>query len=189
MDLSTRVVLLMHAGEMNKTSNTGRIAPLTLTNSEIRFRGLRDGPPLSYEGLVDDDYETWLLYMTPEAEEVEIAAQKRTKPVRLLVPDGTWSQASSLGAKLAKRLPVKTVSIKAGEPSQYKLRNEYSEQGMATIEAIARVMGVLEGPIVRAEMERIFKIMVDRVLWTRGKISAEEVFGGLPEAAKKKSPF
>ncbi|MGZ3694642.1 MAG: DTW domain-containing protein, partial [Bdellovibrionota bacterium] len=117
-DLRTRVVLLMHAQEADKPTNTGRLAHNCLTNSEIRLRGLRDGTPLSLEGLVDDSHETWMLYLSPSSEDLtpELVARCE-KPVRLLVPDGTWSQASSLGAKLVKTLPgIKHIKLNSKKP-------------------------------------------------------------------------
>jgi YD repeat-containing protein len=39
-------------------------------------------------------------------------------------------------------------------------------------EAIARAMGILEGPLVREALERVFRAMVERTLWSRGAIAA-----------------
>lgn len=182
LELSTRVVILMHAQEEKKPSNTGRLAHRCLPNSEVRLRGTRDGTPLDLNGLIDDEYETWMLYLSPESRELnsELVSGLK-KPVRLLVPDGTWSQASRLGSKLAKQMPgMKHVKLKADKPSTYQLRSEHDPNGMATFEAIARALGQLEGANVQVEMEKIFQVMVDRVLYTRGKIAGEEVSGGLP---------
>ncbi|MGE3262361.1 MAG: tRNA-uridine aminocarboxypropyltransferase [Bacteriovoracia bacterium] len=180
--LSTRVVLLMHAQEAEKPTNTGRLAHLCLPNSEIRLRGLRMGPPLSLEGLVDDTHESWMLYLSPESEALTPELVARTaKPIRLLVPDGTWSQASSLGAKLVKKLPgVKHIKLISAKPSMYRLRSEHHPDGMATFEAIARTLGVIHGAAVQEKMEHIFRVMTDRMLWTRGQLPAREVVGGIP---------
>jgi len=182
MNLRTRVSLLMHAQEWNKSSNTGRLAHLCLPNSEIRFRGSRDGTPLDLSGLIDEEYETWMLYLSPESETLsEELVEKTAKPVRLLVLDGNWSQASRLGAKLGKQLKgVKHVMLSAGKPSEYRLRTEHHPDGLATFEAIARALGFLEGADVQEKMETLFRLMTDRVLWTRGKLAAEAVSGGLP---------
>jgi DTW domain-containing protein YfiP len=178
----SRLSLLMHAQERHKPSNTGRLALLCLPNSEVRYRGLPDGTPLSLEGLVCDEYESWMLHLGPDSEEIssELVA-RTTKPVRLLVLDGNWSQASRLGSKLCRQLPtVKHVKLSATKPSMYRLRSEHHPDGMATFEAIARALGYLEGAEVQEKMERLFRIMTDRVLWTRGKLSAEDVLGGIP---------
>jgi len=182
LDTATQVVLLMHVGERDKPSNTGRLAHLCLPNSEIRYRGERDGTPLKLEGLLTDTHETWMLHLSAESEALtpELVA-RLDKPVRLLVPDGTWSQASRLGSLLARQLPgAKHVMLSAGlKPTEYKLRNEHHPDGMATFEAIARSLGVLEGAEVQEKMEIIFRIMNDRVLYSRGKLKAHEVRGGL----------
>lgn len=182
LDTRSRVVLLMHAQERFKPTNTGRLALLCLPNSEVRYRGLEDGTPLDLGGLMDDSFETWMLHLSDKSEELtpELAARTE-KPVRLLVPDGTWSQASRLGSKLARELGAKHVKLRADAPSLYRLRSEHHPDGMATFEAIARALGVLEGAAVRTEMERLFRIMTDRHLWLRGKLAAEAVFGGLPK--------
>ncbi|HEY8280209.1 MAG TPA: tRNA-uridine aminocarboxypropyltransferase [Bdellovibrionota bacterium] len=178
----TRVALLMHAQEANKPSNTGRLAHLCLPNSEIRYRGLKDGTPLNLEGLVDDEYETWMLYLSDRSESLSDSLVRDVKkPVRLLVLDGNWSQASRLGAKLARQLPLaKHVKLSSGRPSEYRLRTEHHPDGLATFEAIARALGYLEGREVQEKMEALFRRMTDRVLWTRGKLAAEAVTGGLP---------
>jgi DTW domain-containing protein len=178
----TRLSLLMHAQERRKLSNTGRLALLCLPNSEVRYRGLRDGTPLDLNGLVDGEYESWMLHLTEDSEEISPELVARTaKPVRLLVLDGNWSQASRLGAKLVRDLPtVKHVKLRATKPSIYRLRSEHHPDGMATFEAIARALGWIEGPEVQEKMERLFRIMTDRVMWTRGKLAASEVFGGIP---------
>lgn len=179
----TRVVLLMHAQEINKPSNTGRLAHLCLPNSEIRLRGLRDGTPLDTAGLVDDAHETWMLYLSDRSEALTPSlVAGAAKPVRLLVLDGNWSQASRLGAKLSRELPseVKHVKLTAGKPSEYQLRSEHHPDGLATFEAIARALGLLEGVPVQERMERVFRLMRDRTLYTRGKITKEALAGGLP---------
>lgn len=182
LETRTRVEILMHAQERHKPSNTGRLAHLCLPNSDIRYRG-EIGKPMSLEGLVREDYQSVFLALTPQSLELtpELVAGFE-KPVQLIVPDGTWAQASRMSSKIAPELGVPLVKLRADQPSQYRLRSEHHPDGMATFEAIARALGVLErdeGPRVRGDMEKIFRIMTDRALYTRGKLRAEEVYGGL----------
>jgi DTW domain-containing protein YfiP len=74
--------------------------------------------------------------------------------------------------------------LPAGEPSIYGLRSEPRRGGLATIEAIARAFELLEGPHVRATLERVFRAMVERTLWSRGKIDADAVTSGIPAIAR-----
>lgn len=181
----TQVVLMLHATEVKKPSNTGRLARLCLPSSEIRVRGSRDGNPVSLEGLVDNQHETLLLTLSDRSEELTPDyVSALTKPVRLLVPDGSWSQASRHAAMLAKQLPgVRHVKLVASKPSVYRLRAEHLADGMATFEAVARALGLLEGeagPSIQEEMEKLFLVMTDRVMWTRGKLAEAAVTGGIP---------
>ena len=156
LETRTRVVLLMHAQEAHKPSNTGRLAHLCLPNSEIRYRGLKDAAPLSLDGLTDESYETWMLYLSDRSELLSKELVERVeKPVRLLVLDGNWSQASRLGAKLSKQLPssVKHVKLGSGLPSEYRLRSEHHPDGLATFEAIARALGFLDGAPVQEKLD------------------------------------
>jgi DTW domain-containing protein YfiP len=185
IETRTRVVVLMHAQETKKATNTGSLAHRCLPNSEIRIRGTRDRAPLDLSGLVDDSHETWMLYLSDRSEPLTPAlAASLTKPVRLLVLDGNWSQANRLGVKLARELPpsVRHVKLTQGAPSEYKLRKAHHSGGVATMEAIARALGVLEGAHVREPLEDIFRVMRDRFLWLGGKLTAEAVTGGLPRS-------
>jgi DTW domain-containing protein YfiP len=185
LELKTRVVVVMHAQEFEKPSNTGRLASLCLPNSEIRLRGVYKGPALSLDGLVDEDYETWMLCLSDRSEELSPAvAASAKKPVRLLVPDGTWPQASRTGSMLARQLPasVRHVKLGLGAPSEYRLRTEHLAEGLATFEAISRALGMLEGAEVEARLLELFRIMTDRMMYMRGKLPADQVRGGIPGA-------
>jgi len=56
------------------------------------------------------------------------------------------------------------------------------------MEAIARAYGVLEGSEIQKQLESIFRIMIDRTLFSRGLLARDEVFGGLPESARRHMP-
>ena len=62
------------------------------------------------------------------------------RPVVLIVPDGSWRQAS----KMRKRVPgledVPCVTLPDAGRTQYRLRAEVREGGLATFEAIARAL-------------------------------------------------
>ncbi len=60
------------------------------------------------------------------------------------------------------------MSIEREAPTMYRLRHETRDGGLATIEAIARALGVLEGGHVRSALEKVFRAMVERTLWSRG---------------------
>lgn len=76
-------------------------------------------------------------------------------------------------------------------PSEYRLRAEPQVGGLATLEAIARALRILEGAAgeaISAAMLDVFRTMVDRTLWFRGKLRDHEVTGGIPHAARLDDP-
>ena len=183
----TRLVLVTHYREDRKPTNTGRLATECLSNSEIWVRGLVHQPNDHF--VIDP--ETRPLVLFPSEASIPLtdfigAAQ----PITLIVPDGTWRQASKVSHRVPSLVCVPLVSLpNAGPVTQYRLRHETREGGLATMEAIARALGLLEGPEVQAALERVFRIMVERTLWSRGELHADCVTGGIPEGAQRHDPL
>ena len=90
---------------------------------------------------------------------------------------------TQMGRQIAELRDVPRVKLPVGAPSQFRLRHEHREDGMSTFEAIARSLGIIEGSNVQQELEAIFKIRVERTLWSRGKLAPEHCAGGVPAAA------
>ena len=106
----------------------------------------------------------------------------------LVVPDGTWRQASKVRNRVPGLKELPCVSLPPDVPSIYRLRAEAHEHGLATMEAIARAMGILEGAHVRVALEHVFRAMVERTLWARGEVESADVTGGVPEGAMRHDP-
>ena len=132
-----------------------------------------------------------LLFPSVEATPLEAAthAPSRTgKPVTLFVPDGTWRQATKMRRRVPWLLDLEPVSLPEGPETAYHLRRETKDGGLATAEAIARAFGVLEGPEVQKELERVFRLMVERTLFSRGLLPREAVTDGLPDDVAQHRP-
>jgi DTW domain-containing protein len=182
-DLNTKVVILIHNRETKRTSNTGRLAHLILTNSEMRVRGKLD-TPLKTADLVSPGRRSLLLYPTDDAVELnEDFIGSSAEPITLIVPDGSWRQASKVPHRETGLAVVPRVKLSLGRSTEYKLRMESKPNGLATFEAIARALGIIEGPHIQSKMESIFKIMVERTLWARARIPANQCTGGIPPEA------
>jgi DTW domain-containing protein YfiP len=184
IETRTRLCVVMHRLEARKTTNTGRIAAACLPNSEILVRGHIGRP----EPQVTLAPESRPVLLFPFEDAVPIETFAGGPPVTLVVPDGTWRQA----AKVKNRLPclrdVPYVSLPRGDKTQYRLRIESHEDGLATMEAIARAFGVLEGKHVEDALLFVFRAMVDRTLWSRGDLATELVTGGIPVGAQRHNP-
>jgi DTW domain-containing protein len=185
----TRLVLLIHRKEDRKPTNTGRLAAECLQNSEIHVRGHHDRPstPLQFAP------NTQPLLLFPHEDATPLGAYANLeRPISLVIPDGTWRQASKVRKRVPGLAELPCVTLPPGPPSMYRLRFEAHEGGLATLEAIARAIGILEsdgaGPSVQQQMEDVFRIMVERTLWCRGAIDASTVTGGVPAGSGRHGP-
>jgi DTW domain-containing protein len=185
LETRTRVLLVIHRYEHRKPSNTGRLALECLPNSAIVVRGHESQPTDALA--VDPASQALLLF--PHEDAVPLRADHaQGRPVTLIVPDGTWRQASKVRQRVPGLREVPCVSLPPDVPSVYRLRAEAHGHGLATLEAIARALGILEGAHVRQAMERVLRTMVERTLWARGTIEARDVTGGVPEGAERHDP-
>lgn len=179
LELATRVVVLRHRKEVHKPTNTGRLVPLTLIRGEVRVFG-GQGVELDTTGLVDPARRTLLLYPTADSRLLTRDEADRG-PITLIVPDADWRRAHKLAARERVLVGVQRVHLPSGPPSMYRLRYHPDPRFLATFEAVARALGILEGPEVQARLDHVFELMVERTLYSRGQISAERMIGGLPE--------
>lgn len=183
----TRVVLLVHRVEMTKSTNTGRIAAACLANSEVIVRGHKGKPsePLAWSEAV----QPLLLFPFEDARPIaDVARTLDGRPVVLIVPDGTWRQASKVRRRVPGLADTPCVSVPGDARLPYRLRAEAHAHGLSTIEAIARAMAILEGEHVQRALETVFRSMVERTLWTRGELAGPDICGGIPEGAVRHDP-
>jgi DTW domain-containing protein YfiP len=181
----TRVVLVLHQLEMHKTSNTGQLAIACLENAATVVRGGPDAPGRGWR----DATQPVLLFPHPDARPLS-DWRGSAQPVTLIVPDGTWSQAIRARKRLPGLLDMPCATLPPAEPSHYRLRTEVRHGHLATLEAIARALEVLEddGAAVRERMEKLCTIMVERTLWASGRLTEAEVTGGIPADAQRHDP-
>ena len=179
----------MHRDEARKPTNTGSLAARCLVGSEVLIHGVL-GQRLQPPWLSGENQQIvggLLLYPSDEAEPLSRDHLERG-PVRLVVPDGTWRQAAKMPQRIPWMKEMKRVSLPPGAETSYRLRSEPKQGGLATMEAIARAFAVLEGKQVEAQLDDIFRRMIDRTLYSRGEISRDEVYGGVPEGVQRHSP-
>lgn len=168
-DLTTRLCLVIHAKELKRTTNTGRLALECLQNSEMRVRG-KDKVPSNLSDLINSNYHPLFLYPSENAVELNsqfVSALK--KPVLLIVPDGNWRQASKVHYRHHELSGVQRVHLKPSvQPSQGFLRHETVPNGMATLEAIAEAMHILEGAEVGLSLKAVYHAKLRQTLLGRG---------------------
>jgi DTW domain-containing protein YfiP len=171
LSLKTRLSLIVHAKELKRTTNTGRLAIEALTNSEMFIRGkIGELPDLS--SLISDDYESVVLYPSDDA--IDISELRATKPVHLIVGDGNWRQAAKINTRYPELNDLKRVKVHRLEAATAHLRKEHFEEGMATLEAIALAFRVLEGEEVGEKLMALYRAKLQATLVGRGVESTSD---------------
>ena len=182
----TALRLIIHHRETRRTTNTGQLAARCLVGSDVLVHGQRDSclaPPFDVRG------PALLLFPSDTAEPLSARHFAGTEAATLYVPDGSWPQASRMVRRLPWLHQMQHVCLPpGGAASIYRLRSGRTEDDLATAEAIARAMGILEGPHVQLAIERVFRIMVERTLFSRGTLTADRVFGGIPAGVMPHDP-
>ena len=171
LSLTTEVVVLMHKLELQRTSNTARLVPLMLEGGEVRVRGAI-GKPLKTDDLRDPEHRTLILFPDEGAPVLTrdlIEADER--PVRLVVPDGSWRQVRRLLSREKSLHGTQRVRLVPTSPSRYRLRSQRNNTHLATFEAIAQALGVIEGSSVQVKLEAGFDLFVDRLMERRSPVS------------------
>jgi len=155
------VLFLQHPRERGKAIGTARIAHLSLPGSTLVEGVALEEHPAVVPVLGRDDVA--LLYPGPDARSA--AEWKARPPSVLVVIDGTWSQAKKLLEANPKIASLPRMSLEPETPGNYRIRKEPTAQHLATVEAVAMTLGILEGDTARfAQMLKPFDFMVDRQL-------------------------
>jgi len=179
----TQVAVILHETEQCRTSNTGYLATLMLPNSVLRIHGER-GRTLDVHDWFEPTHRAFVLFPHADARILDRQlAEEDDRPIRLIVPDGTWRQARRMVRRVAGLAKTPWVTLPEGLVSKYRLRKRRSTGGMCTFEAISEALCLLEGPHLYAPLVHVLSRFVERLLWYRGLLPAEEVTGGIPESA------
>jgi len=137
-------VFLRHASERDRLSNTGHWASLALEGSAVLEHGL-PGAPLDASELAVPG--TWVLYPSPHP-----PPPGTPPPRRLVVPDGTWSQARRMMQRIPALRALPRLPLPA--PVAVRLRRPVAG-GMSTLEAVASALRALDEPAAAAALEQL----------------------------------
>jgi DTW domain-containing protein YfiP len=199
LETRTRVLFVIHQLEANKPTNTGLVAARCLPNSAVLYRGRAPAEggefalpalPTVTSAARDEmpDAQRLILYPHPSATPLT-EWRGHGGPIALLVPDGTWRQASRARSRLApdaREIPCVSLPVST---DRKRMRFAAAPERLATMEAVAHALGILEGPEVEAELLRVYRIMTERTLWTNGRIDAADVTGGIPAGVQSHDPL
>jgi tRNA pseudouridine65 synthase len=169
LEFGTKLSLIVHAKELKRTTNTGRLAVKALVNSQMLVRGLKDSP-LSLKNLISCEEQPLLFFPSEDAQELtaELVAQFK-KPIHLIVPDGNWRQASKVNSRYPELTYVPRVKISTPNLSDKHLRTESTEEGMATLQAIACAFRMIEGEKAFESLHQLYLAKLHATLKGRGQ--------------------
>lgn len=174
LTLQTKISLVVHAKELKRTTNTGRLAIKALPNSVMRIRGL-ERETLDLTDLLIPTYRTLLFYPSDDAVELtEELVKASALPIQLIVPDGNWRQASKVHYRHHELKDIPRVKISTPNIATAHIRAETTEAGMATLEAIAHALGIIEGEEVKQELLKFFQKKLEGTLRGRGVLRDEK---------------
>lgn len=156
LDTRTRIIIVQHVLEQGERSNTAKHALAALINSERRLYGAKDEPLRT-----DDLHDAWLLFPGE-------GPRPPGTPGKLLVLDGSWSQARHMIQRvpLLRTLPRFSITPKEGRRS---LR-EAPTGGMSTLEALAEGLRLIESDAVGAHLDAVHEALLQKQLNERGYV-------------------
>jgi DTW domain-containing protein len=133
---TTQVLILQHPSETTHALNTARLAALGLRSAELLV-----GESVS---IPTDERDNYLLFPGADAVALESLVSS-DKPLRLIVPDGTWRKARKMLHINPELAALPRVSLPPGLLSRYRLRKAPAPGALSTLEAIVSALNILEG--------------------------------------------
>lgn len=159
----TRVVFLQHPRERRMAVGTARLAHLSLPNSELHV-GVHFDRHVRLRQLAEAGEAVVLFPAEGAVEPAQLVRAPRT----LVVIDGTWPQARKVFKENPLLHALPRIAFRPSRPSNYRIRKEPADHCVSTIEAVAEVLGQLEGDSARfLPMLQPFEAMVDHQLDSR----------------------
>jgi DTW domain-containing protein YfiP len=155
----TRLLIVRHCAEISRTSNTGRMVARAVPGTRVVDHGL-PGAPLDLTELIGPN--SWVLFP---------GAPPATGPLdvgTLVVLDGTWSQVKGMRWRVPPLDKLPSLSLPAPEIAPLRIRRPSEPNQLATIEAVAAALEIIEGPEPAAQLRRVFDVMARRMRDLRG---------------------
>jgi DTW domain-containing protein YfiP len=159
----TRFVIVRHASERRRTTNSGRWAALALRCPLIDYAA----PDGTFDERLLREPGTALLY--PDAPAGPWAGEM---PPRVVVLDASWAQARRMTQRIEAlrglpriTLPAPVTAPEDSGPALPRLRRPPHAEGMSTIEAMARVLELAGERAEGAALEAVYA-EAQRRIWT-----------------------
>ena len=158
-----RFTIVMHCREFNLTSNTGRLAKNTLPGCEIILRGV-EGEEINWDKIIKQDELTYFLF--PSSDSIEATKENIPSPtnkkIHIIVPDGSWRQASKVHKRESALSNIKCIKLpERNYRSNYFLRKSPKENYLCTYEAMSKVVEEIESSNYSKLMDKNLEKLVN----------------------------
>jgi len=149
---ATQVLILQHPSETSHALNTARLVALGLSSAQLRVGETFELPA--------DGRDNYVLFPGDAAIPIE-SLTRSARPLRLIVPDGTWRKARKLLHLDPELAALPRVALPAGLISRYRLRKAPKPGALSTLEAIVVALNLLEGNGRFDALLRPFEALID----------------------------
>lgn len=159
VDTRTRFLLLRHASEVNRPTNSGRWAALALRRSRLLDYALQGSPP---DLSAIQEPGTAVLFPSPHPPGLS------PPPRQIVVLDATWAQARRMIQRIPvlRRLPRLSLPAVAG--AARPMREPTVAGGVSTLEAMAAALHLVGEPDAARALEALHAAASERAWRLRG---------------------
>ncbi len=156
-----KVLIIQHPLEQKHPFNTGRMAHLCLTNSDlIVAEHLSDeslDKMLSIPSLLLYPSLNWL----PKVEQLNSDVKPFEKVEQLIVIDSNWNKSKKMLHINPRLQALPRLSLHSHEKSNYQIRKSSMSESLSTVESIVQALTQLEGDQSYNQLLKPFKKMIE----------------------------
>jgi len=169
------IVILLHPMERKRSIGTARLTHLCLTNSRIITGATFNDHPSVKQILADPEKVCFVLYPGPKSTNIEeqlpaqmTEAKQLGRQVVVFVIDGTWPCAKRMLRKSTILHSLPQISFHPTKTSEYQIRKQPESYCLSTVEAVHRVLGILEPSLDASNLLHVFRELVKTQLGYSG---------------------
>lgn len=159
VETRVRVVVVRHAAERTRASNTGRVVARAVIGCELVEYGAPD-LPLALPDRFDADVRVLYPGSPPS---LDLSAIRT-----LVVLDGSWSQARKMRWRIPAVAALPALSVPAPATAPLRLRRAPDVGKLATIESVSAGLRLLGEENAADQLDAVFRVMALRMRSLRG---------------------
>ncbi len=176
IETEVHFVIVRNFKEAYKTSNSGRLAAMALSNCTLMDFGAVDS---NYNPSVLEGESVWLMYPSTGGAPGLGGKEEFPKPDKLVILDATWRQARRMSQRMEAVRMLPRLSLWPASMETDRIRQKPHDWTMATIEAIARAVETFEGAEKAKQLDELFERMVLHYRAMKRSISVERYLAEL----------